>query len=88
MGYVAEHARRFFHPAAIEEVLSAFVPLIDGTRLDVSCLRGSTGLFSYISSEPSCTTILSPDILATLAPSILSANAVSDVGVNKLLHVR
>jgi hypothetical protein len=36
MGYIAGHARRFFHPAAIEEMLSSFVPLIDGTTLDVS----------------------------------------------------
>lgn len=36
MGYIAENARRFFHPAAISEMLSTFVPLIDGTKLDVS----------------------------------------------------
>lgn len=36
MGYIAENARRFFHPAAINEMLSTFVPLIDGTKLDVS----------------------------------------------------
>lgn len=36
MGFIASHARRFFHPAAIEEMLSTFVPLIDGTKLDVS----------------------------------------------------
>ncbi|KAF8058272.1 hypothetical protein FPV67DRAFT_1786012 [Lyophyllum atratum] len=34
MGYLADHARRFFSPAAIEEMLSTFVPLIDGTKLD------------------------------------------------------
>ncbi|EDR15426.1 uncharacterized protein LACBIDRAFT_301740 [Laccaria bicolor S238N-H82] len=34
MGYIAENARRFFHPAAINEMLSTFVPLIDGTKLD------------------------------------------------------
>lgn len=36
MGYIAENARKFFHPAAIDEMLSTFVPLIDGTKLDVS----------------------------------------------------
>lgn len=36
MGYIADNARRFFHPAAINEMLSTFVPLIDGTKLDVS----------------------------------------------------
>ncbi|KAG5648199.1 hypothetical protein DXG03_006154 [Asterophora parasitica] len=34
MGYIADHARRFFSPAAIEEMLSTFVPLLDGTKLD------------------------------------------------------
>ncbi|GLB36425.1 putative protein with domain of unknown function (DUF3437) [Lyophyllum shimeji] len=34
MGYIADNARRFFSPAAIEEMLSTFVPLIDGTKLD------------------------------------------------------
>ncbi|RDB28522.1 Proteasome activator complex subunit 4 [Hypsizygus marmoreus] len=34
MGYIADHARRFFHPAVIEEMLSTFVPQIDGTSLD------------------------------------------------------
>jgi len=36
MGYIADLARRFFHPAAIEEILSTFVPLLDATKLDVS----------------------------------------------------
>ncbi|XP_006454756.1 hypothetical protein AGABI2DRAFT_215246, partial [Agaricus bisporus var. bisporus H97] len=34
MGYMADNARRFFHPAAINDMLSTFVPLIDGTKLD------------------------------------------------------
>ena len=38
MGYLADHARRFFHPAAIQEMLSIFVPLLDGSKLDVSYL--------------------------------------------------
>lgn len=36
MGHIADNARRFFHPAAIEEMLSTFVPLVDGSKLDVS----------------------------------------------------
>lgn len=36
MGYIADNARKFFHPAAINDMLSTFVPLIDGTSLDVS----------------------------------------------------
>ena len=35
MGYIADNARKFFHPAAINDMLSTFVPLIDGTSLDV-----------------------------------------------------
>ncbi|KAG6837040.1 hypothetical protein H0H93_015903 [Arthromyces matolae] len=34
MGYIASHARRFFSPAAIEEMLETFVPQLDGTQLD------------------------------------------------------
>ncbi|TFK76829.1 hypothetical protein BDN72DRAFT_890635 [Pluteus cervinus] len=34
MGYMADNARRFFHPAAAAEMLDTFVPLIDGIRLD------------------------------------------------------
>ncbi|KAF5355656.1 hypothetical protein D9756_004216 [Leucocoprinus leucothites] len=34
MGYIADNARKFFHPAAINDMLSTFVPLIDGTSLD------------------------------------------------------
>ena len=36
MGFIAEHTRRFFHPAAIDEMLATFVPLVDGTDLSVS----------------------------------------------------
>lgn len=37
MGYIAENARRFFHPAAINDMLSIFLPKINGTELDVRC---------------------------------------------------
>ncbi|THV06091.1 hypothetical protein K435DRAFT_44420 [Dendrothele bispora CBS 962.96] len=30
MGYIADNARKFFHPAAINEMLSTFVPLVNG----------------------------------------------------------
>ncbi len=36
MGYVAETVRRFYHPAAIDEMLSIFVPMINATSLNVS----------------------------------------------------
>ncbi|KAJ7655130.1 hypothetical protein DFH06DRAFT_491600 [Mycena polygramma] len=34
MGYIAANSRRFFHPAATNEMLSVFVPLLNGTDLD------------------------------------------------------
>ncbi|KAJ7785985.1 hypothetical protein B0H16DRAFT_1488812 [Mycena metata] len=34
MGYIAANTRRFFHPAAANEMLSVFVPLLNGTDLD------------------------------------------------------
>ena len=35
MGHIASVVRRFFHPAAVDEMLSAFLPLMNGTELDV-----------------------------------------------------
>jgi proteasome activator subunit 4 len=37
MGAIASTVQRFFHPAAIDQMLETFVPLIDGTDLNV-CL--------------------------------------------------
>ncbi|KAL1951774.1 hypothetical protein VTO73DRAFT_923 [Trametes versicolor] len=34
MGYIAENVRRFFHPAAIDEMLSTFLPLMNGPNLN------------------------------------------------------
>ncbi|KZP32253.1 hypothetical protein FIBSPDRAFT_907345 [Athelia psychrophila] len=34
MGYLADAASRFFHPAALEEMLGTFVPQVNGTNLD------------------------------------------------------
>ncbi|KDR84809.1 hypothetical protein GALMADRAFT_217878 [Galerina marginata CBS 339.88] len=34
MGYIADNSRKFFHPAAINEMLATFLPQLDGTRLD------------------------------------------------------
>lgn len=41
MGYIAENSRRFFHPAAINEMLSTFLPQMDGTKLDVRSVHYS-----------------------------------------------
>jgi len=35
MGYIADNVRRFFHPAATEEMLTTFVPRVNGTELNV-----------------------------------------------------
>ncbi|KAI0768547.1 hypothetical protein BD413DRAFT_614418 [Trametes elegans] len=34
MGYIAENVRRFFHPAAIDEMLATFLPMMNGTSLN------------------------------------------------------
>lgn len=36
MGYVAEMSRRFFHPAAIDDMLEQFLPSFIGTSLNAS----------------------------------------------------
>ncbi len=41
MGYIAENVRRFFHPAAIDEMLSTFLPTMNCTELNVSDGRDS-----------------------------------------------
>lgn len=57
MGYLAESARKFFHPGEIGEMLETFVPLIDGTKLNVSSflllLRSCIPIKNRISSLPS-----------------------------------
>lgn len=45
MGYLADMSRRFFHPAAIDEMLATFVPQINGTDLDV-CREMSNLLYN------------------------------------------
>ena len=35
MGHITSVVRRFFHPEAIDEMLSVFLPLMNGTELDV-----------------------------------------------------
>ena len=36
MGYIAENVRRFFHPAAIDEMLSTFLPHMNSNSLNAS----------------------------------------------------
>ncbi|KAG1755021.1 uncharacterized protein EDB91DRAFT_1096855 [Suillus paluster] len=47
MGYIADMSRRFFHPAAIEEMLSTFLPGINGTNLD-SLLSSQYYLLTFL----------------------------------------
>ncbi|KAL1720654.1 hypothetical protein EV715DRAFT_249853, partial [Schizophyllum commune] len=47
MGYLASHARRFYHPAAIEEMLNTFVPLINNTSLN-SVLWSQYALLTFL----------------------------------------
>ncbi|KAL0579785.1 Proteasome activator BLM10 [Marasmius crinis-equi] len=47
MGYIAENSRRFFHPAAVNDMLSTFLPLMDGTVLD-SILSSQYYLLSFL----------------------------------------
>lgn len=48
MGAIASTVQRFFHPAAIDQMLETFVPLINGTNLNVcsSFTRECAGLNS------------------------------------------
>jgi hypothetical protein len=81
MGYVADNARRFFHPSVIDEMLSTFVPLINGTSLDV-CPRTvfPSSLDSTFFTEHSVVPILSVDLLTFDTSSVLSSYVVSTVG--------
>jgi proteasome activator subunit 4 len=47
MGYIADISRRFFHPAAINEMLATFVPQINGTNLD-SILSSQYYLLNFL----------------------------------------
>lgn len=40
MGYIADCVRRFYHPVAAEAMLEIFLPLFNGTDLDVRTLNG------------------------------------------------
>jgi proteasome activator subunit 4 len=87
MGYIAENARKFFHPAAINEMLSTFLPQMDGTELDVSFMKLSEPAVLTLVIDDSFISILSHNFLATITPSILSPYDVSFVGVLQLLQV-
>lgn len=90
MGYIAENVRRFFHPAAIDEMLSTFLPMMNGPNLNVSVAWWRTK-FSNINAsraEHPRLPILHVDFLAPITPPIVSAHALPSMGVRQLLHVR
>lgn len=47
MGHITDRVRRFFHPAAINDMLAAFVPGINGTDLNVGCLHSGCSSWSF-----------------------------------------
>jgi hypothetical protein len=85
MGFIAENARRFFHPSAVEDMLATFVPQINANNLDVrSCLLDKIALANYISECP-CNPILHGDILAFEPSTTISTYALSMVGISQFL---
>lgn len=72
-------------------MLSTFVPLINGTKLDVGIYYKSYGFhrsLRLIFLEYSLCSVLSPGVLALDASAIVSTNVIPDMGVDKLLYVR
>lgn len=90
MGYVADQSRRFFHPSVINEMLTTFLPQINGTNLDVRQALGPISDFTLIniSLEHSCIPVLSSYISAIFPSTILPPHVVSDMGILKLVSVR
>ena len=91
MGSIAQIVRRFFHPAAIDEMLSTFLPSVDGNNLSVSshhnCIRGLTPFMCLLLPEYPSITILHADVLAAFTPSILPPHALPTMGIRELLYV-
>jgi len=90
-GYIAETVRRFFHPAAIEEMLSVFVPLLNGTVLDVwlsqlTSFHLPTWLITA-STEFALLSVLPVNLSSAKPPAVVSAYALHYLEVGKFLHV-
>lgn len=92
MGYIADMTSRFFHPAAIEEMLSTFVPLINGTNLDVGYKSLNPTIYqanhSDIVTEYTFVSILSTHFSSNLSPNSVSSHVVPPVGIYQLVHIR
>jgi proteasome activator subunit 4 len=91
MGNIASCSRRFFHPAAIDEMLSTFVPLIDGTSLDVRSplpfLIAMVPDITLLYAEYTLVAILPFDVSSHHASTILSTHVIPSMGVHQLLYV-
>lgn len=87
MGYIAENARRFFHPAAINDMLSTFVPNINGTDLNVSLLPTLTPNTLTFYTERPILPVLPPYLPTFDTSTILSSHAPPDVGVHEFLRL-
>jgi len=88
MGYIADNSRKFFHPAAINEMLSTFLPQLDGTKLDVRLSILEMRHFTDILSGHLVIPLLSNDIPPVKPPTTLPPHVVPRVGVAQLLQVR
>jgi hypothetical protein len=90
MGYTAENVRKFFHPAAIDAMLETFVPLINGTSLDVRVPHIPFPPWPeydrHVVEHP-ILPVLSVDIPTVVTPAVLPSHAIPIVGVDQLLHV-
>lgn len=89
MGYIADNVRRFFHPAAIEEMLSTFVPRVNGTELNVRprlpTYPGNT--LPNVLLECSSVTVLHANLPPSDTPSIVSPYVVQNMGIGEFLYV-
>lgn len=82
---IANSVRRFFHPAAIDEMLSTFVPLIDGTDLNVSPAAHTNSKTSRVKFEFSIESplyaILSLDFPSSIPSPIIFTFPLPTLGV-------
>lgn len=90
MGYIADNLRRFFHPAAIEEMLSTFLPRVNGTELNVRPHLPPILESPFLTYPPeySSVAILYVNLPPADTPSIVSPYAFQNMGIGEFLYVR
>lgn len=99
MGYIADSCRRFFHPAAIDEMLETFLPLMNGTNLNVSLIISNNlkrvlglifticlglGIFGIVGNGGG---ILLAHIPAPIASTNVFTDALSHVGSGEFIQL-